>query len=181
MVDLFGKYRVLRQTAAGGGVPVSLTAFGGLGIRTQNTTPSSTGSDRSSYTAQLLIARKFSDAFSLQISPTLTSRTTPDFVTDNKNVFATGVGGRIKLTRRTSLNGEWWYVLPDQINDVYRNNFSLGFDIETGGHVFQLLFTNSFGMSERQFITETTGGWDKGDIQFGFNIARTFSFNKKTR
>jgi hypothetical protein len=55
---------------------------------------------------------------------------------------------------------------------------SLGFDIETGGHVFQLIFTNSLGIIEKDFIGETTGRWSKGDIHFGFNISRVFTLKK---
>ena len=177
--DFFGKYRLLRQTVGQGSIPISLSAFGSYAVRTNKSVPQPSGADRSSYTAQLLIARKFSESFSLQLSPTLIHRNLPDIVTDNKSVFATGIGGRVKITKRTSLNGEYNYVFPNQIDDSYTNNLSFSFDIETGGHIFQLLFTNSFGMAERQFITETDGSWGDGDVHFGFNISRTFSFNKK--
>ena len=179
MYDLFGKYKLIRQTFGKGNTPLSVTAFTGYSLRTLKTTPQLSGSDRSSYTAQLLIARKFSEAFSLQLSPTLIHNNLPDILSDSKSVYATGLGGRMKITKRTSLNGEYNYVFQNQIDDSYTNNLSFSFDLETGGHVFQLLFTNSFGMIERQFITETTGKWGKGDIHFGFNISRTFSFEKK--
>ncbi|MFM6976932.1 MAG: DUF5777 family beta-barrel protein, partial [Sphingobacteriaceae bacterium] len=181
-VDIFAKYRVFRQTAGNTEMPLSLTAFGSYAVRTQQPFGMSlSGADRSSYTGQLLIARKFSERFSLQLSPSFIYRKLTDEVGDKQLVVATGVGGRLKLTKRTSLNGEWFYVLPNQISTLYTNNLSFGFDIETGGHVFQLLFTNSYGMAERQFITETNGAWNKGDVHFGFNISRTFSFNKKAR
>ena len=82
----------------------------------------------------------------------------------------------MKITRRLEINAEYFYVLPDQgPRDLYTNSASIGFDIETGGHVFQLHFTNSTGMFERAFISETTGEWGKGDIHFGFNISRVFT------
>lgn len=177
--DFFGKFRMLRQSAGAKSVPLSVSAFGGYALRTRQTTPQLSGVDRSSYTAQVLIARKFNEALSLQLSPTLIYRNLPDLTTDAKAIFATGIGGRVKITKRTSLNGEYNYVLPNQIDESYTNNLSFSYDIETGGHVFQLLFTNSFGMVERQFITETDGSWGNGDIHFGFNISRTFSFAKK--
>lgn len=179
--DYFAKYKLLRQTTGGSSIPVSVTLFGGYAIRTQKTTPQLSGYDRSSYTGQMLIARKFSEAFSLQISPTLIHRNRVDIFTDNRTVFASGIGGRMKLTKRSSINGEYNYVLPNQIDERYKNNLSFSFDLETGGHVFQLLFTNSFGMTERQFITETDGSWGNRDIHFGFNISRTFSFEKKSK
>lgn len=181
MYDLFGKYKLIRQRSGAAITPISVTLFTGYGLRTLKTTPSLSGSERSSYTAQILLARKFSEEFSLQLSPTVIHRNNPDIVTDTRTVFATGIGGRMKLTKRTSLNGEYNYVFPNQIDDSYTNNLSFSFDLETGGHVFQLLFTNSFGMTERQFITETTGKWGNGDIHFGFNISRTFSFGKKNK
>lgn len=179
--DYFAKYKLIRQTSGASNVPVSVSLLGGYMIRTQNNSPQLSSYDRSNYTAQILIARKFSEAFSLQLSPTLIHRNRPDIFTDNKSVFATGIGGRMKLTKRTSINGEYNYVLPNQIDDSYTNNLSFSFDLETGGHVFQLLFTNSFGMTERQFITETNGSWGSGDIHFGFNISRTFSFGEKSK
>lgn len=181
MYDLFTKYKLIRQRSGAANTPLSVTLFTGYGLRTIKTTPALSGSERSSYTAQILLARKFSEEFSLQLSPTLIHRNNPDILRDTRTVFATGIGGRMKLTKRTSLNGEYNYVFPNQIDDTYTNNLSFSFDLETGGHVFQLLFTNSFGMTERQFITETTGKWGNGDIHFGFNISRTFSFGKKNK
>lgn len=181
MYDLFAKYKLIRQSSGAANTPLSVTLFTGYGLRTIKTTPALSGSERSSYTAQILLARKFSEEFSLQLSPTLIHRNNPDILGDTRTVFATGIGGRMKLTKRTSLNGEYNYVFPNQIDDTYTNNLSFSFDLETGGHVFQLLFTNSFGMTERQFITETTGKWGNGDIHFGFNISRTFSFGEKNK
>lgn len=179
-VDVFTKYRILKQTSSENGMPLSLTGFASYAIRTQKPFDNPTSAkERSSYTGSLLIARKFSEQLSVQISPTLVYRQLPDVIGDKQLVLASGVGARFKLTKRTSFNGEWFYVLPNQIDAIYTHNLSFGFDIETGGHVFQLHFTNSYGMTERQFITETIGSWGKGDVQFGFNISRTFSFNKK--
>lgn len=179
--DYFGKYKLLRQTSNNEKMPLSLTLVSGYAIQTQKTTPALSSFDRSSYFGQFLLARKFDAGFSLQVSPTLIHRNRPAIFSDNKTVFSTGFAGMVKLTKRTSINGEYNYVLPNQIDDSYTNNFSLSLDLETGGHVFQLLLTNSFGMTERQFITETNGKWNSGDIHFGFNISRTFSFEKKKK
>lgn len=181
-VDVFAKYRILRQEAENGGLPISLTAFSSYAIRTQQPASGNLGAkERSSYTGSVLIARKFSERFSAQLSPSFIYRNLPDNPYDKNLVTALGLGGRFKLTKRTSFNTEWHYVLPHQLDESYANNFSMGFDIETGGHVFQLGFTNSYGMTERQFITETTGSWRDKDVHFGFNISRTFSMNKKTK
>ena len=180
-VDALAKYRVLRQTDESGGMPVSLSVFTSYAIRTQQPISGDlSAADRSSFSGQVLLARKFGDALSLQLSPSLVYRQLPDEASDKQVVLATGLGGRYKLSKRTSFNAEWFYVLPKQINAIYTNSFSLGFDIETGGHVFQLGFSNAYGMTERQFMTETTGAWNKSNVHFGFNISRTFSFDRKS-
>ena len=101
-------------------------------------------------------------------------------------LFALGFGGRMKVSKRVSLNAEYYWAFRDQdiINDLgdkYNNSLAIGFDIETGGHVFQLHFTNSSGMVEKQFIGDTAGSWGKGDIRYGFNVSRTFSFDKRAK
>ena len=100
---------------------------------------------------------------------------------DKNTLFATGIGGRMKITKRMSINAEY-NILPDNqvvSSNVY-NSLSLGVDIETGGHVFQFVFTNSRGMNGPYYLAKTTGRWNDGDIYFGFNISRSFNFNKKT-
>ncbi|WP_036678099.1 DUF5777 family beta-barrel protein [Daejeonella oryzae] len=179
--DFFGKYRLLRQSTGKKNIPLSITAFTGYSLRTVKSVPELSSNERSSYTAQILLARKFGEALSLQLSPTIIHRSRPDIASDSKSVYASGIGGRVKLTKRFSVNGEYNYVFANQIDDSYNNNLSFSCDIETGGHVFQLLFTNSYGMVERQFITETIGEWGQGDIHFGFNISRTFSFNRRVK
>jgi hypothetical protein len=111
--------------------------------------------------------------------PTLVHRNLIDLLKYKNDVYAIGVGGRQKLTQRMSINAEYYYVLPNQINPMYDNSFSLGFDIETGGHVFQLAFTNSRGMTDPQFITQTQGKWLKGDVRFGFNVSRVFTVRER--
>ncbi|WP_018478155.1 DUF5777 family beta-barrel protein [Pontibacter roseus] len=178
--DAYAKYRFLRQTTDNR-MPLTAAAFASINVRTQKLLPPDelSGTDRLTYTAQLLLARRFIDAFSLQLSPAYVYRVRPEPSLDDQGVLALGIGGRYSLTRRISLNGEYFYVPFDQINGAYTNALSIGFDIETGGHVFQLHFTNSYGMTERYFITETVDSWTDGDIHFGFNITRTFSFEKK--
>ncbi len=181
--DFFGKYRLLRQTSGGRAVPVSVTLFGSTVVRTQKSfVPGETLSsqDKLTYTAQILIARKISESLSLQLSPTYLYRNRPELPGDERLLLALGVGGRLKVSRRVSINAEYFYAFREQNDDLpYHNSLAVGVDIETGGHVFQLHFTNSLGMIEKQFIGETTGAWNQGDVHYGFNISRTFSFNKK--
>jgi len=97
----------------------------------------------------------------------------PNF-SDPSDMFAVGIGGRIRLSNRISLTADYLYRINPNNLDGTRDPLSIGFDIETGGHVFQLHFSNALGMNERSFLTETTGQWGKGQIQFGFNIMRAF-------
>ncbi len=178
--DAFAKYRLLRQSSGPGSFPVSVTLFASAAAATVDREASF--EDKLSYATQLLIARKFGERLSLQVSPTWIHRNVVA-AGDEQDVLAVGVGGRFKLTKRVSLNGEYFWTARDEslIPVRYYNSMSFGVDIETGGHVFQLHFTNSLGMIERQFIAETTGSWGKGDIHYGFNISRTFSFDKRAR
>ena len=91
------------------------------------------------------------------------------------NVLAMGIGGRIKLSNRIALSCEYYYTIPGSQLDGYHNALSIGVDIETGGHVFQLIFTNATGTTERTFIGQTTEDWANGGIHFGFNISRVFT------
>jgi hypothetical protein len=107
--------------------------------------------------------------------PTIVHRNFIDSVKYKNTVLSMGIAGRYKLTRKLALTGEYFCVLPNQISPyLYHNSLSFGFDIETGGHVFQLHFTNSTGMNEKGFIAETTNSWSKGQVHFGFNISRVF-------
>ncbi len=180
--DFFGKYKLIQQSAGGArNIPVSVTLFGGMNIATVNRELEF--QDKLSYVAQVLIARKFGERLSLQLSPTYLYRSMPETTGDEKIVLAVGLGGRFKLSKRVSLNGEYFLTAREKNTPTapYYDSMSFGVDIETGGHVFQLHFTNSLGMIEKQFIGETAGTWGKGDIHYGFNISRTFSFDKKNK
>ena len=128
-----------------------------------------------SYANQLLLARKINRDLTLQLSPTMVHYNLVEIKDEPNDKYAIGFGGRQKLTNRISVNAEYFYQLNDK-----RNNdvLSLGFDIQTGGHVFQLHLSNSPEMIDPEFITRTTGEWFKGDIYFGFNISRVFTLNK---
>lgn len=181
--DGFLKYKFLQQSTGKKNMPISAALLGTLEFRAtkENPDPEGQASSRFAYTYQLLVGRKFSQAFSLQLMPTLVHRNLVGFNEQN-DVFAIGLGARQKITKRVALTLEYYYVPGDQLpsDDInrYYNSLAIGFDIETGGHVFQLHFTNSTSMIHRGFITETTGNWADGDIHFGFNIARVFTIDK---
>jgi hypothetical protein len=181
-IDAFVKYKIIRQSSGLRNVPVTISWFSSAVVRTtpfENPDRKNYFSSRLYYCHQLLIARKVSDALSLQIAPTLVHRNLVADSSQANDIYALGLGGRYKITKRSSFNFEWVAVPGDQLDPIYKNSLSLGFDIETGGHVFQLHFTNSKPMNEKGFITETTGDWAEGDIQFGFNVSRMFSVIKQ--
>lgn len=178
-IDGFVKYKILRQDNQK--MPVSVSYFGSMAINTlkwDDPTRDNFFSSRLSFVNQILVAKKFNNNLSLQIMPTHVHKNLVKRVIDQNNIFAVGAGGRYKLTQRFSVNAEYYYLLPGQTADDFDNSLSLGVDIETGGHVFQLFFTNSQPLFERGFITETQGKWNKGDVFFGFNIVRTFTIVK---
>lgn len=179
--DVFGKFKFLRQSTGKRTMPLTAAITASTALQTlrwQDPDRENYFSSRLYYSAQLIIGRKFSDAFSLQVAPTLVHRNLVRTRTEAHDVLATSAAARVRLSRRMALNVEYMYVLPDQLAPGYRNNLSLGLDIETGGHVFQLHFTNSTSMVEKGFVTETTGNWLDGGIHFGFNVSRVFTVKK---
>jgi opacity protein-like surface antigen len=181
--DGFVKYKLLQQTE-GKQMPVSVSVLGTITNYTQRITGKEylTANLRTAYSGQLLIARKFSRILSLEVIPTYLHYNLVPTVADKNDVFALGMGGRVKITKRMSINAEYDYLPSSQVvSTTVHNSFSLGWDIETGGHVFQLVFSNSQSMLETQYLTQTDGTWGKGDIYFGFNISRNFNLKKHTR
>ncbi|MBL7962307.1 MAG: hypothetical protein JNM31_00555 [Flavobacteriales bacterium] len=197
-LDGFAKYKFLKQCRSGCGTPVTLSLLASTAFTTvtddklpwyQPDQPMYF-TNRLSYNFQLIVGRKFSDAFTFELLPGVVHRNLVNTAAEKHDVINMGMAGRLKLTKRTSLNAEYFYVFPDQLaqpteaelaadpNAGFQNSFSIGFDIETGGHVFQLHFTNSTAMFERGFITETTGRWLDGDIHIGFNISRVFTLHR---
>lgn len=179
--DGFVKYKILRQSSGDRTMPLTMTWFSSMdlfSLKWQDTERKNYFSSRLSFVHQLLLARKFSDKFSLQVSPTFIHKNLVLTEADDNDTFAMGVGGRLKLTQRVSVNAEYFYLMPGSVADNFVNPLSIGFDIETGGHVFQLHFTNTQPMFERGFITETRGKWTNGDIYFGFNLSRVFTIKK---
>jgi len=184
--DGFAKFTLLRQSKGAKVMPVSLSAVTSISLNTlKNINPAQTNyyTSRLAYVTQLLVARKISPALSLQLTPTFIHKNLVATELDPNDIYALGAGARLKLTKRTSLNGEYYYVVNPKtyLSQKIYNPLSIGFDIETGGHVFQLFFTNSIGMIEKAFIGETTGSWEKGDVRFGFNISRVFTLVKHNK
>ncbi|MDX1477176.1 MAG: DUF5777 family beta-barrel protein [Saprospiraceae bacterium] len=176
--DAFAKLKLLRQSSGKRNTPFTVAAFASVALKSlrfENPDRENFFSSRLSYAGQLIIGRKFSEGFTFQLSPTVIHRNLVATTDEKNDVFAIGAAFRQKLTNRLSINAEYIYVPPGQLLDGFENSFSIGFDIETGGHVFQLHFTNSTAMIEKGFVAETVGDWFEGDIHFGFNISRVFT------
>jgi len=176
--DGFFKVKIIRQDI-NNHRPVSVSYVGGMSVQTMSVVniPGYTYylSNRLFYFDQLLIARKFSKSFSLQLMPSyLHYNLVPDESQPN-DVLAIGIGGRMKVSNRIAITGEYYYVIPGHSLAGYNNSVSIGIDIETGGHVFQLFLTNSSAVTERTFIGETTGNALQGHLHLGFNISRVFT------
>ena len=171
------KYKLFKQSDI---VPVNVSLYGSVDVNSQLKTsvyPGLKTSDRFSYTAQILASRSFSQKLSLQLAPIYVRHNLQDLnytITPTYNQILLGFGGRYKLLKRLSFNLDYAYNFSKNSNSLYNNPLTMGIDIETGGHVFQLLFTNSRASNDSSFLTETTGDWSKGEISFGFNIVRVF-------
>ncbi len=183
--DGFAKIKLLRQQKYG--MPFTMSYAGSVSIQTTPAPQLPAGdkwlfTNNLYYTHQVLIARKFSDRISLQLMPTVVHYNLVDSTKFSNNTFAIGAGGRIKVSKRIAVTGEYYYRITNA-NMQYNgqptyNAVSIGVDIETGGHVFQLMVTNSQGLSDRSFIGQTTDSWTKGALHFGFNISRVFTVVK---
>ncbi|MDP1844694.1 MAG: DUF5777 family beta-barrel protein [Sediminibacterium sp.] len=182
-VDGYIKYGILRQSTGDRSFPITIALVGGI---TMNTLPFSDPtaknyfSSRLAYYAQTIFGRKFGDKFTLQLTPTYVHTNLVPLAVDPNDVYALGFGGRVKLTNRMAFTWDYFYNLNGLTDDVTYNPLSVGVDIETGGHVFQLHVSNAAGMNERAFINETTDSWERVDLKFGFNLSRIFQI-KKTR
>jgi hypothetical protein len=175
--DGFLKYSVVKQKTGENSFPFAISLFGSVAVKTikdYDPADKRTFAESLFYVGQVLIAKKVSPSFSFQVTPTYVHRNTVQIAADPHDIFAVGLGTRIKLSKRVSFNSEYYLAFDESKSINARNSLAFGVDIETGGHVFQLILSNAITMIEKSFITETTGNFFGGDIHFGFNISRTF-------
>lgn len=189
------KYRLLEQTTDDY-IPVAVTLFGSntiAAVQASEDAASATAyrnlRDRMNYVSQVMIARKFSPGFSVVLTPSYVHRNFTAF-RDQNDLFALGAGARAKLTKRMALVVDYFVPFRNKDDKEYLeqttgtkfyNPLGVGLEIETGGHVFNLNFTNATAIQEMQFIPQTTSSWLKGQYRWGFSISRRFSFNKKEK
>jgi hypothetical protein len=180
--DGYTKFKLIRQTDDGG-VPLSVSLMATISNYTQKfpTKPYLNANYRTGYATQLILARKFR-YFSLEVVPSFIEANLVPTVNDKNDLFALSGAARVRLTKRMSIDGEYNYLFPNQVVSTKAYNaMSVAWEIETGGHVFQLVFSNSESMVPTQFITQTAGSWSQGAIYFGFNIARNFNITRHAK
>ena len=171
------KLRLFRQSKKS---PFNIVGYWTFNINSaldKNVYPLLKFEDRLSYASQLLISRRFSNKFSFEIAPTYVRENLQDIRNTkeyNPDQFVLGVGGRYKLSKRMSVNVDYTYNFMRHENSIYNNPLTIGLDIDTGGHVFQLLFSNAQSTNEPGYMSNAEGDWSNGDIFFGFNIVRVF-------
>lgn len=173
--ELTAKYRIKSQEA--NGFPVTIVGYNTMDVNTNLSTdiyPGLEFNNRLAYTTQLLISRKFSDRFSAQLTPVFIHKNLYDETTERENQFSLGMGGRYKLTKRLSVNLEYAPRIDAPENTVYHDLLSFGLDIDTGGHIFQMVFSNCQTMNDVYVFSNATGDWFGGSLYFGFNLYRVF-------
>ena len=185
IVDGFLKFRLLKQTTQGGGMPISVTLFSSVyhtflqnvyidGVNKYQNIP-----DRLSYCNQIMIGRKFNSRFSFQLTGAMVHFNVVDKITDKNDCFIVGAVTRFKFAKRQAITLEYAHRLNKYTDSKLYDSFGIGYDLETGGHVFQMHFTNSFGLTEDQFYMNTNTSWENWGIRLGFNISRVFSLQRK--
>lgn len=177
-LDGFTKYKLIRQSSGAKKMPVTVSLMAAMVYKTLKPSTTNRENFKTSnlyYTYQVLVARKLNDRLSLQVMPTMNHYNLVPGTTLSNDLYSIGFGGRIKVSKRVTINAEYYYQLATTKLPDTKNSLGVGVDIETGGHVFQLYVTNSTGMTERSFISESTGDFLKGDIHFGFCISRVFT------
>jgi hypothetical protein len=182
LVDGYFKIKLLRQATGAYNMPISISVYSSIQVKAEKWRHPQlpfTFTNRLSYVNEFIFARKFSERFSLQVVPGYVHRNLTDSVEDKNVVPYTGMGCRMKITKRISINVEYYWIYPDMFSHKVYNPLAIGFDIETGGHIFQLHFSNSRGMQEKIMITENHNKWSHGDFGFGFNIIRLFNLKRK--
>ena len=177
--DIFLKVKLLRQSKGTRNIPLSVVLYSDIGIKTyrkSELTPAlkNNFSNRLLYINHLIIGRKMSRNLSLQVMPTIIYRNLVLNEGEKHQLNSIGFGGRYKLTSKFSINGDYFKAIGDRENS-FKNSFSIGFDYETGGHVFQVMISNAQGPYEFTFIENANGDPSTNTLYLGFNISRAFS------
>ena len=169
--DIFSKLKIVDQRTGHRSFPISLVLFTKMEIET--IMKDMDMKDRYTYDAQLLLAKKLNRSLSLQLMPTFIHRNLVETHNDYHDLISLGIGGRIKMTRRTSINYDTFFPIGKR-GETYKQGWGIGYDIETGGHVFQLMVTNARGSFESEYVENASGAFEDLNLYLGFNISRAF-------
>ena len=169
--DIFSKLKIVDQRTGHRSFPISLVLFTKMEIET--IMKDMDMKDRYTYDAQLLLAKKLNRSLSLQLMPTFIHRNLVETHNDHHDLISLGIGGRIKMTRRTSINYDTFFPIGKR-GETYKQGWGIGYDIETGGHVFQLMVTNARGSFESEYVENASGAFEDLNLYLGFNISRAF-------
>lgn len=173
--ELSAKYKMSNQLT--NGFPLTIIGYNTMDVNTKLSADEYVNlksSNRIAFTSQLLVSRKFSESFSFELVPIYIHKNLYDPVTENKDQFVMATGGRYKVSKRLSVNMEYAARINAPETTLYHNPLTVGLDIDTGGHIFQLVFSNSQPMNDVSVFTNSTGNWNGGSIYFGFNMYRVF-------
>ena len=169
--DIFSKLKIVDQRTGHRSFPISLVLFTKMEIET--IMKDMDMQDRYTYDVQFLLAKKLNRSLSLQLMPTFIHRNLVETHNDHHDLISLGIGGRIKMTRRTSINFDTFFPIGKR-GETYKQGWGIGYDIETGGHVFQLMVTNARGSFESEYIENASGAFEDLNLYLGFNISRAF-------
>ena len=169
--DIFSKLKIVDQRTGHRSFPISLVLFTKMEIET--IMKDMDMKDRYTYDVQFLLAKKLNRSLSLQLMPTFIHRNLVETHNDHHDLISLGIGGRIKMTRRTSINFDTFFPIGKR-GETYKQGWGIGYDIETGGHVFQLMVTNARGSFESEYVENASGAFEDLNLYLGFNISRAF-------
>ena len=173
--ELTIKYKFANQEV--NGFPVTIVGYSTMDINSnlsEDEFPYLKTTNRFAFSTQLPISRKFSNAFSLELNPIYIHKNLYEPTLEKADNFLLALGGRHKISKRISLNAEYAFRLNAKETSFYHNPVTIGMDVETGGHVFQLVFSNSQPMNDVSYFTNATGITEGKGIYFGFNLYRVF-------
>lgn len=186
MFDFYSKIKLLRQSSGAKNMPISLVLLNAMNARTIERSESQKAilsvKHDISYVYQLLIARKMNSNISFQLMPTFIHRNLVNTPLDNNDIFSLGAGARFKFTPRFGIVLEYTAVFDDRLKEQdFFDPLGIGLELETGGHVFHITFSNSTGMNNTLMLTQTTDDWANGGVHIGFNISRVFNLGGKEK
>jgi hypothetical protein len=181
LIQFEAKYALMHQTSDDSS-PFAVSLIGEVGARPYSVFQSF--EDRVTWLAQAVIARKFS-GLSLQVAPTFVRDNTPfpQVPGNEQQFFAVQAAARIKLSNHTGILFDYAHPFSSfRSNNVnFQDPIGIGYEVETGGHVFTVNITNSNAISEVNFLSNSQSRFSQGQYRIGFTISRMFDFRPKNK